>query len=49
MTYQKAEIRVLGDAVTVIQTLQKVPVFGWDCLGERFAFPSTNAAYDLDE
>ncbi|HKT49194.1 MAG TPA: hypothetical protein VJV96_02795 [Candidatus Angelobacter sp.] len=49
MTYKKAEIRVLGDAVTVIQSLQKVPTSGFDAIDQRFEVPSTNSAYDLDE
>ena len=47
MTYKKAEIRVLEDAVTVIQSLQKVPKFGLDV--GLFEWPSEDAAYDLDE
>ncbi|HKT49196.1 MAG TPA: hypothetical protein VJV96_02805 [Candidatus Angelobacter sp.] len=49
MTYKKAEIRVLGDAVTIIQTLQKVPTLGWDAVDMRFEATGTNASYDLDE
>jgi len=49
MTYKKAEIRVLGDAVTVIQSLQKVPQFAFDTRDQVFEIPSTDAAYDLDD
>ena len=49
MTYKKAEIRVLGDAVTVIQSLQKVPLAGFDAIDQRVEAFSTNSAYDLDE
>ena len=48
MTYKKAEIRVLGDAATVIQSLQKTTFVGRDAVDPTSRF-MTDPAYDLDE
>jgi len=48
MTYSKAEIRALGDASVIIQSLYKTEMIGQDVLDSTNPF-ATDASYDLDE